>query len=159
MKTLVIFYSLEGNCALIADILKSSLNAEVLEIKLQDERKRSRFGKFFWALSLTFSKKKIALKPYTVNIENYDLIILGAPVWAGAPAPIMASFLDQTKITGKKTGLFCTHGGGVRNALEKFETLLPGNTIAGKIDFVNPSQADKAGLKQKIDDWVKTLGG
>jgi flavodoxin len=143
---------------MVADILKSSLNAEVLEIKTQDEKKRFGPGKFFWALSLALSKKEPALKPCTVDIGNYDLIILGAPVWAGAPALMMASFLKQTKITGKKVALFCSHGGGAGKALERFKALLPGNTIAGEIDFRNPAKADRGELKLKIGAWARTLG-
>jgi flavodoxin len=157
MKTLVVYYSFEGNCGLVAEKIASCLGAEKLEIKTVDEKKRTGFSKYAWGGSQVFMKKKPALKPYMVEIDKWDLIILGAPVWAASPAPAMISFLSQTKITGKKLALFCCHAGGLGGALEKFKALLPGNIIVGEIDFSKAAQTDPNELKQKIEAWAKTF--
>jgi hypothetical protein len=78
-------------------------------------------------------------------------------VWASSPAPALASFLSKNSITGKKIALFCCYGGGKGAALDKFKTLLGGNTIVGEIDFRYPRKTGSAELKQKISDWAKTL--
>ena len=158
MKAIVIFYSLDGNSAQVAEMLKSSLNAEILEIKTLDEKKRTGARKMFWGVGQVMFKKKPALKPYSLEINAWDLIILGTPVWAGSPAPAMISFLDKEKISGKKIALFCCHAGGMGEALKKFQALLPGNTVIGEIDFFNPAKAEKTEVKQKVDEWAKTLG-
>ena len=157
MKTLVVYYSLSGNCRVVADVLKSSLGAEVLEIKTLKNKKRTKVGKFLWGLSLIARKKRPALKPHTVNINDFGLIILGTPVWAWSPSLVMLSFLEKTKISGKKIALFCCHGGGMGKAMEEFKAKLSGNTIVGEIDFANPAHAGGAELNQKIDEWAKTL--
>jgi hypothetical protein len=36
----------------------------------------------------------------------------------------------------------------------KLKALLPGNTIAAEIDFVDPLKQQSAGLKQKINEWL-----
>jgi flavodoxin len=155
MKTLIVYYSYDGNCALAAETLKELLNADVLEIKTVDEKKRGGLAKYLWGGRQVFSRGKPDLKPYAFDAGPWDLIILGTPVWAGSPSPAMASFLDKTRISGKRIALFVCHGGGMGKALEKFKALLPLNSIAGEIDLVNPLKQDKRKLREKLEAWVK----
>ena len=157
MKTIIIYYSLEGNCALVADFLKSSLDAETLEIKTLKDKKRSKAGTFLWGLSQMFFNKNPDLKPFEFNANSWDLIILGTPVWGGGPAPAIRSFLSKVDIRGKKVALFCCHAGGMGMIIETLKSLLYGNTFIGEIDFNKPAKADSDELKQKIEEWVKTF--
>jgi flavodoxin len=158
-KTAVIYYSFDGNCALVAEAVKNRLNADVFTIKTADEKKRTGLAKYIWGGRQVVQHAKPELKPLNVDIDAYDLIILGAPVWAGSPAPAMVSFLSQTRFSGKKTAVFCCHAGGRGKALDKFKALLQGNTIAGEIDFNNPARGNTDELRKKIDAWVTTLAG
>jgi flavodoxin len=158
MKTAVIYYSLDGNCALIAKTIKDALDAGIFEIKTVDKKKRRGIAKLAWGGFQVIMKKKPELEPLSIDINAYDLIILGTPVWAASPAPASLSFLSKTKIIGKKLALFCCHAGGKGKAFNKFRALLPGNTDAGEIDFENAARLESAALKQKIGEWVKTLG-
>jgi len=161
MKTAVVYYSLNGNCALIAEELKSKLDADLLRLHTEDEttrkgRPRRGLMQFLWAVGVMKGIKKAPLKPYTFAPAAYDLIIIGAPVWAGSPAQPVRAFLAGTGITGKKIALFVCHGGGAGKSLEKFKALLPGNSIVAETDFVVPKKnSEKA--KQHAADWAKGL--
>lgn len=157
MKTLVVYYSYEGNCAFVAENIKAAMNAEMLEIKTADQKKRTGAAKYFWGGSQVVMNKKPALKPYAVNPGAFDLIVIGTPVWAGSPSPAIVSFLEKTKISGKKIALFCCHAGGKGRVFEKLKAILSGNTIAGEIDFLNPAKDDPEKNKRRIEEWVKTL--
>ena len=157
MKTAIIYYSYDGNCARTAELMKAALNASVFEIKTVDTKRRKGFYMILWGVLQVMRKKKPALQSLTVDISAYDLIILGTPVWAGAPAPAIASFLDGTKISGKKIALFCCHRGGPGDVFKKFRAMLQGNTIAGEIDFFSPPKGGMPELQQKIDEWVKLI--
>jgi len=157
MKTAVIYYSYNGSCALIAETLKTELNADVFRVETLDEKKRKGIFLMLWGGGQVFKGIKPPLKPLSVDINAYDLIILGTPVWAGSPTPAIASFLSKNSITGKKIALFCCHGGGMGKALDKLKALLSGNTFIGEINFISPAKADSAGVKQKLSEWAKTL--
>jgi len=157
MKTAVIYYSFEGNSALIAETIKVALKADVFEIKTTDTKKRTGFSKYAWGGAQVVMKKKPEIVPLSADVNSYDLIILGTPVWAGSPAPAMVSFLSGTKIAGKKIALFCCHGGGKRQAFDKFKALLPDNTIVGEIEFLNAARQERGALKEKVEAWVKSL--
>jgi len=157
VKILIAFYSYSGSTAAVAGLLKSCMNADSLEIKTKDQKKRRGPAKFFWAVSVMMGKKKPALMPYTLNIKNYDLIILGTPVWAGKPSKVFTTFLEQAKITGKKIALYCCHAGGPGETLAKLKALLPENTIIGEKDFAKAAKTNPAELKQKVEEWAGTL--
>jgi flavodoxin len=156
MKTAVVFYSLSGNCALIAQELKARLDANLLRLHTENEKPRGGFAKFFWGIGVMLGIKKAPLKPYAFNTAAYDLIIIGAPVWAGSPARPIRAFLAETGITGKKIALFVCHNGGMGKALEKLEALLPGNDISAETDFVYPLKNIEK-TTQQAADWAKGL--
>jgi len=158
MKTAVVYYTLDGNCAIVAREIKDKLGADLIRLYTQDEKKRSMIGKLFWGGGMVFRRKKPPLKPYTFDPSAYELIVIGAPVWAGSPAPPILTFLSEAGITGKKIALFVCHGGGKGNALEKFKAGLAGNDIVAEADFKEPAKSgDEVG--RQVADWVKGFGG
>jgi flavodoxin len=160
MKTLVVFYSYDGNSALVAEELRQALGegCDALELRIEDDAKRSGLAKYLWGGRMALSRANPKLKPHNAAIDGYDLIILGGPVWAGAPAPALQSFIAETKPEGKRIGLFLCHGGGPGKSFDKLKALLSGNVIAGTLDLVNPAKQDRAAVAQRIEGWVKSLG-
>jgi flavodoxin len=157
MKTAIVYYSLDENCSLVAQELKSRLNADIFRLETVDSKKRSTFGKLLWGGSMVFLKKKPALKPYNFNPDNYDFIILGAPVWAGSVAPPMQTFLNDIKIEGKEIALYMCHGGGVGDAMNKFKALVNDNRLFGQIDFQYPLKGSREEVKRRIGNWAIEL--
>ena len=159
MKTAVVYYSYDGNCAFVAEQIKVQLNADVVRLKPVKEKRRSGFAKIFFGVLQVVTKKEPELKPYSLDPAACDLIILGTPVWAGSPAPAIRSFLSNTNISGKKLALFVCHAGGKGEAIGKLKSLLADNTIVSEIDFLNPATENPEEQKKKIEDWVKTING
>ena len=159
MKTLVVYYSYDGNSALIAEHLKSALGAEILELKTVDEKRRRGISLIFWGGFQAVKGKKAPLKPYSVKPEDYDLIILGTPVWAGSPAPALNTFIAETDLKGRKVALFCTHGGGMRKFFDVLNSRLPGSTIVGETDFREAKKIPPDVLKQRVQDWAGKISG
>jgi len=159
MKTTVVYYSLDGNCALIAEEIKSQLNAELISLHTKDEKKRSKIGNFFWGGGMVFFNKKPPLKPYKFNAAAYDLIIFGAPVWAGQPAPPVNTFISETGIKGKKAAVFICHGGGKGKALNKFKELLGESEVISETEFKEPSKCNIDEIRKQVEEWVKGFKG
>ncbi|MDR1949162.1 MAG: NAD(P)H-dependent oxidoreductase [Spirochaetaceae bacterium] len=157
MKILVVYYSLEGNCGFIAEEIKKILGADLLRLETVDEKRRAGLAKYVWGGRQVFTKAKPPLKPYAADIDAYDLIIIGAPVWAGSPAPALNSFLAQTRIANKKLALFCCCGGGKGAFFDKLKAALPGNTFAGEIAFTNPGKEDPQKAREQLKGWLKII--
>jgi menaquinone-dependent protoporphyrinogen IX oxidase len=54
-------------------------------------------------------KETPKLKHFTINPNDYDLIIMGTPVRAFNYTPAFRTFFQDYKIENKKIALFCTH--------------------------------------------------
>lgn len=157
MKTLIVYYSYEGNCRFIAGQLKAALDADVLELETLDSKKRKGFAKYFWGGKQVFSQAEPELKPFSVDVNAYDLIILGCPVWAASPAPALCGFISKAGIRDKRVALFVCHGGGKGDVFGKLRKRLAGNTFAGEKDFRNPLRGDQDGIAAAVREWAKTL--
>lgn len=91
MKTLAIYYSYTGNTKRIALQLAAELGAEPYEIK--DEKKLSKFKAYTWGCYKALRMQDAPVQPIHVNLDEYEKIIILAPIWAGHPAPqILAVF-------------------------------------------------------------------
>jgi flavodoxin len=157
MKSIVVYFSLDGNSALIAGFIKEALGADSLRLELEQEIPRQGVAKLFHGGKQVLTHQKPALKPYQLDLAPYELVILGGPVWAGSPAPALLSFLAESSVSSKKVALFCSHGGGKGKALDKLRDALAGNTIAGELDIVNPSRQDAQLVRAQVVAWAKTL--
>jgi flavodoxin len=157
MKALVVYYSLDGSTARVAEWVQKYLGADALALKLADRRQRQGLFKLLWGVAMVLGKKQPPLMPYEADLSPYDLIVLGTPVWASIPAPPLATFLAQTPVTGKKVAVFCCHGGGKGTALETLKAMLPGNTIVGEADFANVPGTEAAILEARVSMWAERL--
>jgi len=158
MRTAVVYYTLSGNCELVAREIKAKMDADLIRLHTKDEKKRGKIGSMFWGVGMVFSRKKPPLKPYSFDASAYDLIIIGAPVWAGSPAPPVETFISETGLKGKKIALFVCHAGGRGNSLGKLKALLDGNEIAASADFKDAVKSGGENLGKQVSDWVKSLG-
>jgi len=156
MKVAVVFYSYDGNCTFSAEQIAPLLKAELVQIQTVDQKKRRGFFKMLWGGAQIVFGKLPPLLPVNFDAASFDLIILGTPIWASAPAPAMKAFLSQTKISGKKIALFACNAGGMGDAMDKFKSMLKDNEIVSEIDFVEPLKNKEKAIHQ-IEEWAKTL--
>lgn len=120
MKTLVIFYSRTDVTRKIAEELAQKLNADLEEIK--DTQNRS--GIFGWIKSgyQANRKKLTTLEPVKNDPEQYDLVLIGTPVWAGKMSVPVRTYLHQNRDKIKATALFCTiSSSGMENTFKGME--------------------------------------
>ena len=91
MKALIVYYSRTGTTAKVAESLAAALKADVVEIKCA----RYRPG-WLRYLRAGYDSVKGIMPPIEVpRIQplNYDVILLGAPIWTSYPALPLRSFL------------------------------------------------------------------
>lgn len=157
MKTLVVYYSLEGNTRAVAGAIASAVGADILELKPEKDMNPKGFMKFVWGGRQVVMGKEPKLTPLSFDAANYDLLFIGTPVWAFSYAPALRTFMKNVPLNGKKVGLFCCHGGGKGAVFRKLREALDGNTILGELDFVEPIRTDLTAAKSKADSWARRM--
>ncbi len=135
MKSLVIYYSFEGNTRFIAEAVAREIKSDVLELKVKNDIKTKGFLKFLWGGKQVLQKKTPDLLPFDKNPEDYEIIFIGTPVWAFTFAPALRTFFKDVKLKNKKIALFCTHEGSAAKTFDDMKKELENNDIISENDF------------------------
>jgi len=157
MKTLILYYSFEGNTEFIANEMASQMGADIQKIEPMKELKTKGFYKYIWGGRQAVMKEKPPIQPITCDLQAYDLILIGSPVWAFTFTPPIRTFIDEAKLQGKNIGFFYCHEGGPGKTLDHFKEAIKGNTLVGSYDFVNPLKKDVEQTKLQITKFIADL--
>lgn len=156
-KSLVVFYSLEGNTRELASTIAEAIGATLLELKPIKDVSSSGFSKYIWGGKQVIFKEKPQLQPFNVDPNAFDTIIFGTPVWAGSYAPALNTFLNQFSLKNKKIGIFSCFGGSSGKTHENIKRLIPQNTFIGDMGFKEPIKNNLELQKQQAGNWAKGI--
>lgn len=87
MSTLIVYFSLDGNTKFIAEKIAETINADIIELKTNKKYPTEGFGKYFWGGKSVIFGEKPKLTNNNIDLNLYDAIIIGTPVWAGSFTP------------------------------------------------------------------------
>lgn len=112
MMRAIIYYSLSENTKEAAEYLAKKLNADLYRIELTKPMpdkmwKQMLIGGMQSSFGMT---PKIKGEPE--NVDVYDEIIIGTPIWAGKAASPINSLLKNASIADKVVAVFTFSGGG-----------------------------------------------
>lgn len=155
MKSLIVYYSYEGNCEAISKGIQEVTNADILCLQPKKEKKTKSLFRFIWGGMQVYMTKKPELVPYSIDLSQYDTIFIGSPVWFGTYAPPINTFLTENEIKNKKVGIFICSGNNKRNTFDNFKDALKGNDIIGEIEFVYPIKNGIETAMQTAKQWAK----
>ena len=113
-KILVLYYSQSNTTKTVAQEIQKQLGCDIEEIVCTDYTGdfNAVLGK--WQEDMKAGKSP-EIKPLTKNVNDYDVIFLGYPIWGGTYASPVATFLKDTDFQGKKLVPFCSFGSGGLN--------------------------------------------
>lgn len=126
MKKAVVFYSLSGNTQAAAKEIAEGIGADLIELKLvkpfpTEKSKQLALG----GMQAMFGMKP-AIQELSKNIKEYDVLILGTPIWAGKIAAPVHSFLNKYQVLDKIVAGFTFSGGGDnKRCIAKLSKRLP----------------------------------
>ena len=108
--------------------------------------------------AVTF-KAKPDLEPYSFNKDEYDMVILGSPVWAGTFAPPLRTFLDSNDLSGKKIAVIATSAGGNSDkCINNLKTAAKADSLVASLSLIDPlsspSEENDAKIKEFIDSCL-----
>lgn len=139
-KLLIAYFSASGTTAKVAKQLSQATNADLYEIKPKtpytkadlnwmDKNSRS-------SIEMNDKSFRPALKDKDANIQAYDIVALGFPIWWYVAPNIINTFLESYDFSGKTVVLFATSGGsGFGKTVSELKNSIAANTkiIEGKI--------------------------
>lgn len=160
MKTLIVYYSLEGNTEYVARAVASTLGADLLRLEPVKAYPASGFRKFFWGGKSAVMAEKPELQPYTFQPAIYDRIIFGFPVWAGNVAPPLHTFVQENleAFKGKRIAAFaCQSGSGAEKALRKLKAYLDVENMEAELVLIDPKAKPSPENEKRIKAFCDRL--
>ena len=155
MKTLVAFFSASGMTAALARNMAKAADADLFEIVPVEPYTDADLR---WTNPLArcnkekFGKKNVPISGRVENWDEYDLVLIGFPVWYYAAPNIIETFVKGYDFKGKKVALFATSGGSdITKAPAKLQSLMSAEIIGAKL-----FRADTGARELKA--WVDSLG-
>lgn len=144
-KKLVAYFSASGVTAKVAQTLAKTIGADLYEIRpetpyssadLDWTNKKSRSS-----VEMNDPASRPAIAGQVSNMEDYDVIFVGFPIWWYVAPTIINTFLESYDLNGKTIIPFATSGGsGMGKTNEKLlpscqgATLLQGKMLNGRLD-------------------------
>lgn len=109
-RTLVVFYSRSETTAQFAGRLAAELDGDYERLQeVEFQRRAGPFG-FLRSILDVVRKRPARLQPMTHVLSNYDMVLIGTPVWAARASTPVATWLSQHWQEVRNTAFFCTMG-------------------------------------------------
>jgi len=129
MKILSVYYTVSG----CTEIISRELNTRLIDmghfvrvLKIEPEKDFSNpISRFFLGGFAAIRKKKPPIKQTETSLKDYDMLVIGSPIWAGRLVPFVNTYISQLKDTeGKKAVTFVSSGTGLSGYRDVFEDIL-----------------------------------
>ena len=156
-QILVAYFSATGNTETIAQHIKTVLNADLYEIVPEEP---------YTSEDLNYSNDDCranqerndpnaqpAIAGSVDNMEDYDVVFLGYPIWWGQAPKVIDTFLESYDFGGATIVPFCTSGSsGIGGSLDDLHALAPEATWLDGQRFSGGASQDE------VAQWVDSLG-
>ena len=143
-KILVAYFSASGVTAKVAAKLAEATGADLFEIAPETPYTKADLNWMDKQSRSSVEMKDRSCRPAMASkpdVSEYDVILVGFPVWWYREPSIIDTFMESADFTGKTVVPFCTSGGsGLGDSAKNMQALAPGaKVLEGKRFSASPS--------------------
>jgi len=150
-KILLVYYSRTGTTKKLAEKISAGLACDVEEIF--DAVDRSGPGGYILAGRDATLKRLTALKPVKFDPADYDLVIIGTPVWAWNVSTPIRTYLTVNKDKFKSVAFFCTSGGTPGENIFKYMSNITGLNPTTMLDLTT-REVINGGFEKRLKEFA-----
>ena len=156
-KTLVVYFSCTGTTELVAAYITEILGADSYQIVPEDP---------YTEADLAYDTNgradqeqndpdvRPAISGGVENMDEYDTIILGYPIWHGQAPRTISTFLESYDFSGKTIVPFCTsHSSGIGSSADNLHVLCADSTL-----WMEGWRFEAGTSKKTIEEWLGNVG-
>ena len=169
-RTLVVYYSRRGMNYVGGKIMDLKVgNTEVIAKKIQAltgsdifqiETVKSYPADYTETTKVAQQEKdtnaRPVLKSKVSNMNDYNVIYLGYPIWWGTMPMAVYTFLTTYDFAGKTIIPFCTNeGSGLGSSVQDIRRLCPKAIVLGGLE-IKGSSVNEAASETKVQNWIKS---
>ena len=144
---LVAYFSKTGNTQTVAEYISARTGGDLFRIETVDPYPDDYQETVDRAAQELEDNARPALSGSVDNMEQYDTIFIGYPIWWHTAPMAVATFLESYDLTGKTIVPFCTSGGSsISESMELINGLCAGATVLEGLTA--------NGDESEIDSWL-----
>ena len=156
-KVLIIYYSLTGNTKMISEKIREKTGGDLFAIETV-KTYPSEYSALIEEAKRELQNNDLpALRKSPPELSQYDLILVGSPVWWYTVSTPVMSLLKQANFSGKMVSVFCTHEGGIGKTFPHFKEQARNAVVLEGIDLYKPQQAGRGEVDKALDSWLGKL--
>lgn len=155
-KVLVAYFSATGTTKGVAEHIANGLNADIYEIVPEDPYTEADLNyndnNSRTTIEMNDPNARPAISGSVENMEQYDIIFVGYPIWWGEAPRIVSTFMESYDFSGKTIVPFCTSGGsGIGSSASNLERLTSGAT------WLDGRRLNGSDSQDTVMEWVNSL--
>lgn len=152
-KVLVVYFSATGTTKSVAKQIKKATGGTLYQIKAAKPYTSEDLDYDTDDCRANVEQKDGNVRPEikgaVKNIDQYDVIFLGYPIWWGKEPMIIRTFLESYNLKGKKIVTFCTSGGsGISGSMKGIKAAAKGAKVVKGKDLTDSSA-------KSVKNWAK----
>ena len=159
-KKLLVFYTYTGHTKYIAKMIKQKINCDILEIKPKKPYSENYEIVVDEYQNNESVKETPEIEKIDVNLDKYDEIIVGSPVWWYTITPPIRTFLKENNLSGKTIIPFATNAGWLGRTFKEIKSLCTNSKVEKEMNivFTEDYKVNELVTKEKeIDKWIESL--
>lgn len=161
MRKLIVYFSYTGNTKMIANRIQEKLNCDILEIKTVVPYSEDYDTVVNDEQNSESSNHLPEIQKISVDLNKYDEIILGTPVWWYRPVPAIRTFLTQNDLSGKTIKPYATNAGWLGRTFTEIKKLCPNSKVEEGMNIVYDAgdyrTRELITSLDEIDKWISKL--
>lgn len=160
MKTLVVYYSWSnGNTEGIAKCAAKKVNADIAKIETEVPYTGTYDEVVEQAHKESKAKCMPKIKPLPYDVKDYDMVVVGTPVWWYTMAPAVRTFLHENDLKDKIVIPFMTNAGWPGTTLKDMKEMCGGADVRYEMEIrFDSSGTDLLVTKQRdIEAWLECI--
>ena len=143
----------KGNTEIVAEFIQKAIGGELFEIDTVKNYPVDYTECTEVAKIEIQQKARPELKNYLPDIDDFDTIFLGYPIWWSVPPMAVSTFLEKYNFSGKKIIPFATHeGSGLGGSVNYLKKICPQAEILNGIAIHG---ADAKNSESEVVAWAK----
>ena len=153
-------YIEKGNTAIMAAMIAETTGADLFEIRTVMPYPEDYAAMLQVAQDEINKNARPELAKTVENMDDYDVIFIGYPIWHGKMPQAIYSFIESYDLSEKTVIPFNTHeGSGQSGTQQVIQNTLPGSTVLqGLAIRGKTAQEDQENTQAMIDEWLEGLG-
>ena len=126
-KILVSYFSATGNTGRLAEQIIAATGADAFRIEAAEPYAANPYDDSDWIQNESYNNLRPGVAALLDNMEKYDVIFIGSPIWWHNPAMVVCTFLESYNLSGKIIVPFFTYGATtyLQQSLDKIYEVTP----------------------------------